>query len=82
MGNSPILAATVRETLASTFGLELATVPEDLTQQTCAAWSSLNHMVLLAALEEQFAVRFTLGEMMSMQSLSSIVGALAARGVA
>ena len=82
MRDSTSLATTVRETLASTFGLDIAAIPDDVTQQSCASWSSLNHMVLLVALEEQFAVRFTLGEMASMRSLSSIVAALAAHGVA
>ena len=76
------LEARVRETIASTFGVEENELPEALSQATMPQWSSLNHMLLLAALEEQFGVRLAMQDMARMASLEAILSTLRRHGVA
>lgn len=45
----------------------LGVAPEDLTEEaspeTLAAWTSLNHLLLLSAVEEAFGLMFSMEEM-------------------
>ncbi len=72
----------MRETIASTFGVDKEDLPETVSQGTVPQWSSLTHVMLLAALEEQFGVRLGMQEMASMTSLDAILSALRRHGVA
>ena len=59
--------------MAETFGVDESDLPEHVDQATYAAWTSLVHMVLLVALEEQFKVTFTMDVMASATSLDRII---------
>jgi acyl carrier protein len=76
------LEERVRETIAVTFALDEDELPEFVNQATVPQWSSLNHMMLLAALEEQFGVRLAMQDMAKMTSLEAIVTTLRRHGVA
>ena len=70
------LAGEVRQIMADTFSEDEADLPADISQATFARWTSILHMVLLVALEEQFGVTFSMDEMTSMTSLDRIVDVL------
>ncbi len=70
------IAGELRKIMADTFGVDENELPEGVSQATFARWTSLSHMVLLVALEEQFGVSFTMAEMASMTSLERIVEVL------
>jgi len=70
----------VRELMATTFLIEAAELSDDVSQQTCARWTSLYHMMLLVVLEEQFGVSLSVDEMTAMTSLPKIVGVLKGYG--
>lgn len=70
------LPEQVRELMATTFGMDELDVPADVHQGTLQNWTSLNHMLLLAALESHFDVRFSMDEITSLTSLERIVGSL------
>jgi acyl carrier protein len=71
-----ILTGQVREIMAATFGIDESELPDSPSQATVARWTSLAHMVLLVALEEQFAITLSMDEMTSMTSLDSILEVL------
>lgn len=75
------LTEQVRELIAANFGIDVAETPETASQATLAEWSSLNHVMLMAALEEAFDVRLTMPEMLRMTSVPAITAVLAGRGV-
>ena len=70
------LATRVRELMASTFAMDATELADDVSQDTCARWTSLYHMTLLVVLEDEFGVNFTMDEMTAMTSLPKIVSTL------
>lgn len=77
MSNDNVLTEQVREIMAATFALDESELPDDVSQQTCRRWNSLQHMTLMVALEEQFGVRLSMADMSAMKSLPLIVATLA-----
>lgn len=76
MPKSPELVEQVREVMANTFGVDENELPENVSQQNFSRWSSLYHMTLLYALEEEFNLTLSMAEMTAMTSLDSIVKVL------
>jgi acyl carrier protein len=70
----------VRELLATTLVVDGSELADDVSQNTCARWTSLYHMMLLVVLEEEFGVAFSMDEMTSMTSLPRIVEVLKSYG--
>jgi acyl carrier protein len=70
------LIEQVREVLATTFDMDPSELLDDVSQANCAKWTSVYHLVLLVALEEQFGCTFSMDEMTSMTSLERIVDVL------
>jgi acyl carrier protein len=73
------LAGQVRQVMVDTFGIDDSDLPENPSQTNFARWTSLLHMVLLVALEEQFELTFSMDDMTSMTSLDRIVNIINAR---
>ena len=73
------LAEDVRQIMASTFRMEEGDLADDTSQAVCPRWTSLNHMMLLVALEERFGISFSMNEMLTMTSLPQIVDVLRQR---
>lgn len=76
------LTERVRELIAATFGIDVDETPETASQATLAEWSSLNHVLLMAAVEDAFDVRLTMQEMLHMTSVPTITAVLSGRGAA
>ena len=72
----------IREIIATTLALDEHAVAPDLTQNNCARWTSLNHMLLMVALEERFSVTLSMNEMLSMVSVPRIVEVLRGHAMA
>jgi acyl carrier protein len=76
------LRERVRELMAATFLMDVTELPDDVSQETCGRWTSLYHMTLLVAIEEEFGVSLAMAEMTAMTSLAKIVAILERYGVA
>ena len=63
----------IKNVIADVFGLSVDEVNDDLSPTTVKTWDSLKHMNLVAALEEEFEVMFTVEEIGKMMNYSSIV---------
>ncbi|MGI9146794.1 MAG: acyl carrier protein [Chloroflexota bacterium] len=70
------LSGQVRELMADTFSVDESELPENPSQATFARWTSVLHMVLLVALEDQFGLTFSMDEMTTMTSLDRILAVL------
>lgn len=68
------LALKIKQTLSKVFGLK--EVPDDLSQETFKKWDSLRHLNLVVALEEEFGVTFTAGDISTLTSYKAILDAL------
>jgi len=65
---------------------EILTIPEtdiseDFSQNHASQWSSLAHLTVVLALEEEFQVRFTDAETLGMTSFRQIQSTLAGKGI-
>ncbi len=78
--NDSALIEQVRELMAETFGIDEDEITEDASQETLSKWTSMQHMTLLASLEEQFGLTLSMDEMTSMTSLPKIVAVLKKHG--
>jgi acyl carrier protein len=70
------LIGQVRQIMAETFGVDEADLPESPSQANFDRWTSLQHMVLLVALEEHFALHFAMDEMTAVTSLDRVLDVL------
>lgn len=62
----------IEEILASTLHIPSADITDQLTMSEVETWDSLQHMNLIASLEQAFGVEFTFEEIVSMQSVAEI----------
>ena len=62
----------IKQVVAETFQIPVASIADDSSNQTIAQWDSLGHMNLIMALEKHFEVSFTLDEIVEMLDLPSI----------
>jgi acyl carrier protein len=68
----------VRELVAEVLEIEIAP-RADLDRGNGGAWDSLNHLRIVMAVEEEFAVRFEQDEVASIASLSGLAALVAER---
>ena len=71
----------LKEIIASTLHISLDAVTDQLAMSEVETWDSLQHMSLIASLEQAFGVEFTFEEIVSMQSVAEIKRVLAGKGV-
>ncbi len=70
------VASRVREVLAQVLDLKPAEVGPELSTATSHAWTSLNHLMLISQLENEFGVVFSNQEIKDLTSYSAIVDTL------
>jgi acyl carrier protein len=68
--------------VAQTLELPLESVTDDLSLDTCPAWTSMTHIALLNALESHYGITFEIEESIEMDSVEAIREVLEARGIA
>ena len=66
----------VFEIVSTVMTAPVESVGEDSSPDTLSGWTSLNHMNLILALEQEFNIRFTDQQAVEMLSVSSILLAL------
>lgn len=53
---------------------------EDTTAEDIDDWDSLNHITLIAAVEAEFGVKFTMGEVSGMENVGEMAEIIKTRG--
>lgn len=71
----------LKQVLADVFGVDAATVGEQSSVDSIAAWDSLNHLNLVLALEEQFGVSFSEEQIVEMMNYPLVKAVLEEAGV-
>jgi acyl carrier protein len=71
----------LRMTLAGVLDMPADEITDTISPQTAETWDSLNHLNLVMALEEEFAVSLSVDDALEMRSVAAIRGVLARRGV-
>jgi acyl carrier protein len=66
----------IRAVLAATFGVAPATISDATSNETLAAWDSMNHLHLVVALEAEFGVSFEPEQAVELTSVRAIAQAL------
>ncbi len=61
------------------FDDESITVNEDTTADDIEDWDSLNHITLIDAVESEFGVRFTMGEVSGMKNVGEMANIIKER---
>ncbi|MEP6894771.1 MAG: acyl carrier protein [Chloroflexota bacterium] len=72
--------AKLNEIIISTLHIPAEHITDELTMTEVESWDSLQHMNLIASLEQAFAVEFTFEEIVSMQSVAEIKRVLSDKG--
>jgi acyl carrier protein len=62
----------LREVVAETLGIDSEDVDDETSPQTVAAWTSLNHLTLMSAVEEAFGIQMSMEDMAVAQSYATL----------
>ncbi|RJQ34480.1 acyl carrier protein [Candidatus Parcubacteria bacterium] len=58
-----------------------ADIRPELTPKDVPEWDSMNYLLFIADLEKEYGVVFDMQEVLSMQSLGDVMGALRKKGI-
>lgn len=70
----------LNEVFQNVFDDEDITVNRDTTADDIEDWDSLEHIRLIAAVEREFGVKFTMKEVSSMKNVGEMIDIIAERG--
>lgn len=79
MNDRSQVATRVREVMAQVLDLPQAEIGAELTAGTSSAWTSLNHLMLISQLENEFGVVFSNQEIQELTSYPAILETLGRR---
>lgn len=79
MSDQAQVAARVCRLLSQVLDVPEASVGPELSSSSSAAWTSLNHLMLISQLENEFGVVFSNQEIRQLTSFTAIVDALGRR---
>ena len=63
---------SIEEIISEALKLSIKEITNDVLMKNTDAWDSLSHMSLILALEEAYAIEFSMDEIISMVSVLSI----------
>ena len=64
----------LNEVFQDVFGDDDITVNDDTTAKDIDGWDSLRHITLLAAIEDEFDIEFSMGQTVKMKNVGEMVG--------
>ena len=62
----------IREVMAEVLDVAPETIEDGFRRDEATTWDSMNHLRLISALEEAFAIRFTMREVSEMESFADV----------
>ncbi len=69
----------LNEVFRDVFDDESITVDEETTAEDVDGWDSLEHINLIAAVEQEFGVKFTMGQVVSMKNVGEMMDIIEAQ---
>ena len=79
MSDQTEIAGRVREVVAQVMDIPPAAVGPELSAATSSAWTSLNHLMLISQLENEFGMVFSNQEIKELTSYTAILDTLERR---
>lgn len=73
---------SIEKLISEVFGIDAATVRDELAFDSIGSWDSLTHMQLVTTLEDTYKVQLSGDEIADMRSVGAARAALRAHGVA
>ncbi len=73
------ITSRVRELLAQILDVPAASIGPGFSSQSAAAWTSLNHLMLISQIESEFGMFFSNQEIRDLDSVDKIVKTVARR---
>lgn len=74
---SGAISEALKETVALTLGVSPLELPDDASVDNFPAWTSLQHLAVIAAVEERFEIQMEMDEMTSATSLPQLAAVVA-----
>lgn len=72
-----VITERLTQTFRSTFGKKDIEISRSTTANDIKEWDSLMHINLIVAVEKEFRIRFTTGEVMSLQNVGDLTDTIA-----
>lgn len=63
----------LNEVFRDVFGIDELTVNDETTANDVEGWDSLRHITLLAAIEDEFDIEFSMGQTVKMKNVGEMV---------
>ena len=63
----------VKQVIADVLGLDVDGVGDDFSRDTADSWDSLNHLRIVTALEQEFAITLSMEEIQGAQSVGRLI---------
>lgn len=79
MSDREAVAGRVRSVLSQVLGVPSDAIGPEFSAESSPAWTSLNHLMLVSQIENEFGVFFSSGEIQELSSLDRIVAAVSGR---
>jgi acyl carrier protein len=76
------MESKIRQVMSAVFGVPADSIDEKTSQLNLEQWDSLNHMKLVAALEEEFGVAFSDDEVLELLNYKLVCLILSSKGSA
>ncbi|MGP0073343.1 MAG: acyl carrier protein [Bryobacteraceae bacterium] len=73
------LRSRVTDTFRNVFGEPDLAIWDDMTAEDVEQWDSLTHINLIVALEREFRVKFTTGEVSKLKNVGDLVSLIQAK---
>ena len=67
------ISKIVKDIFTGIFKLENEVISDETNSDDVKNWDSLNHIILIFAIENEFKIKFPLGEMADLKSIGDIV---------
>jgi acyl carrier protein len=71
----------LKNIFATVLNLPLEQIKAELSPENCAAWDSLNAIVLVTEIENAFAIRFSFDEAMAVKNFGDAIQLISSKGV-
>ncbi|SEB30660.1 Phosphopantetheine attachment site [Streptomyces misionensis] len=66
------MTAEIKSIVARVLEIPVDSVHDDLSPETSGVWTSLNHVRLIAAVEDAYSIKFQSNEIRSVRSVSAL----------
>ena len=74
--STPTIMETLQEVFADVFGLDEVVLTAETSAKDIADWDSVNHVMLITAVEKKFSIRFKSREIAKFNCVGDIIDAI------